>query len=67
MPDELLTTAQAAERLGIDVSGVRRLILAKRLPAEKWGRDYQIRAADVAALPPRAKGRPRTRERETRG
>ena len=65
MPDETLTSAQAAKRLGLDPSSIRRLILAGTLPAEKFGRDWKIRAADLAELPPRPKGRPR-RDRERR-
>jgi excisionase family DNA binding protein len=66
MPDALpLTTAQAALRLGVTPSQVRRLILAGRLPATKFGRDLQIRPEDVEALLPRPKpGRPRAKENE---
>lgn len=55
----LLTTAEAAARLGIDDSQVRRLIRDGRLPAERFGaRAYAIREEAVAALPKRKRGRP---------
>lgn len=62
MAEGLLTTAQAAARLGVDPSHVRRLILAGALPATKAGRDWLIAPADLLALPERpvgSRGRPR--------
>ncbi len=56
----LLTTTQAAERLGVDPSHLRRLILDKKLPATKYGKTWLIDAKDLAALPPKSRrGRPR--------
>ncbi len=56
---QLITTTQAAERLGISQARVRRLILDGRLPAQKFGRDLQIREADLAKVKNRKHGRPR--------
>lgn len=49
MSTDFLTTAQAAVRLGIKPRRVCALIAAERLPAEKRGRAYVIRAKDVEA------------------
>jgi len=52
---------EAARVLGMDPSAVRRAILQGRLPATKFGRDWSIRATDVAAYKqrPHRGGRPR--------
>lgn len=55
----LLTTKEAAERLGVTVTRVQQLILAERLPAEKKGRDYFINEADLKLVEDRKPGRPR--------
>lgn len=39
---KLLTTAEAAEKLGVSVRRVRALIREKKLVAQKVGRDYAI-------------------------
>lgn len=54
----LLGTKQAAEKLGIEVSGVRKLILRGKLPATKVGRDHVIEEADLALVAVRKRGRP---------
>lgn len=46
--EELLTTKQAAERLGVTTRRVRQLIEEKRLKAVKVGRDWAIPAAELA-------------------
>jgi excisionase family DNA binding protein len=56
--DELLTTQQAAERLGITDSRVRQLILEGKLPAKKFGRSNMIRASDLKAVEGIKRGRP---------
>lgn len=56
---EFLSTQQAGERLGIDASGVRRLILNGRLPSTKLGRDHLIRESDLALVAERKPGRPK--------
>jgi len=56
--DELLTTQQAAERLGITDSRVRQLVLEGRLPALRFGRSHMIRAADLKAVEGMKRGRP---------
>lgn len=46
----LLTTTQAAERLGISRYRVHQLITAGRLAAQKFGPVYQIEETAVEAL-----------------
>lgn len=54
-----LTTKQAAERLGVNASRVRQLILAGRLAARKQGRDWLIDERSLKAVADRKVGRPR--------
>jgi excisionase family DNA binding protein len=57
----LLTTAEAAAKLGISRSRVLAMIRDRRLKAEKVGRDWIIQEADLSASPVanRKPGRPR--------
>ncbi|HUS09223.1 MAG TPA: helix-turn-helix domain-containing protein [Pyrinomonadaceae bacterium] len=55
----LLTTKDAAERLGVTVGRVHQLINDGRLPAEKAGRDYLINEKDLKLLEDRKPGRPK--------
>jgi excisionase family DNA binding protein len=59
-----ITTKEAAERLGISLARVQQLIHSGRLPAQKFGRDLQIREGDLAKVADRKVGRPR---KETNG
>jgi excisionase family DNA binding protein len=61
---KLLTTKQAAERLGVTVTRVQQLIGAGRLPAEKMGRDYVIKEDDLKLVADRKPGRPRKAQNE---
>lgn len=61
--NELLTTAQAALRLGLSRRQVQTLIQKGVLPAERFGDVYQVTAADCDALPPRKVGWPAGRKR----
>jgi excisionase family DNA binding protein len=54
-----ITTKEAAERLGISLARVQQLIQSGRLPAQKFGRDLQIREGDLAKVADRKVGRPR--------
>jgi excisionase family DNA binding protein len=63
-PVKLLTTKEAAARLGISVLRVQQLIWAERLPAEKMGRDYFIKEADLKLVADRKPGRPRKAQSE---
>lgn len=55
---DLLTTRQAAERLGISLRRVRALIEAGRLPSKQYGRDHLIRERDLELVANRKPGRP---------
>jgi excisionase family DNA binding protein len=57
--NKLLTTQQAAEKLGISDARVRQLILEGRLPAEKLGRDLFIEESNLRLVSERKLGRPR--------
>ena len=61
--DNLLTTRQVADRLGLkDASRVRQLVLEGKLPARKVGRDLLIKASDLKLVKNRPKvGRPATK------
>jgi excisionase family DNA binding protein len=54
----LLSTKEAAARLGISVLRVQQLIWAERLPAQKVGRDYVINESDLKLVADRKPGRP---------
>jgi excisionase family DNA binding protein len=59
MADELLTTSEAAQRLGVTLRAVQKMIEHGRLAAKKVGRDYLIRAEDLNNIERRSKaGRP---------
>jgi excisionase family DNA binding protein len=54
----LLTTQQAAAKLGVTGSRVRQLVLNGKLPAEKFGRDLAIKESDLKLVEDRKLGRP---------
>jgi excisionase family DNA binding protein len=54
-----ITTAQAAERLGVSVRRVQALIKAARLPADKLGRDWLIEEKHLKLVAERKPGRPK--------
>jgi excisionase family DNA binding protein len=60
---KLLTTPEAAERLGITVARVQQLIWKGRLPAQKIGRDYVINEDDLKLVAERKPGRPAKAEK----
>lgn len=61
----LITTAQAAERLGISVRRVQELISSQRLPAQQFGRTYVINEEDLKLVEHRKVGRPPKAKAET--
>jgi excisionase family DNA binding protein len=54
-----LTTKEAAQKLGITPRRVVALVTAGRLPAQKFGRDYMIKEADLKLVGDRKVGRPK--------
>ena len=55
---DLLTTSQAAKKLGVTSRRVVALINAGRLPAEKIGPNFVIKPKDLAKVKDRKPGRP---------
>jgi excisionase family DNA binding protein len=55
---KLLTTKEAAEKLGVGYVRVNQLIKEGRLPAEKMGRDYFIKESNLKLVEDRKPGRP---------
>ena len=60
----LLTTQQAAERLGLTDSRVRQLVLEGRLPAQKFGHLHMIREQDLVLVKEIKRGRPPKSEKK---
>ncbi|HEX8178060.1 MAG TPA: helix-turn-helix domain-containing protein [Pyrinomonadaceae bacterium] len=56
--DNYLSTAEAAERLGITRQRVIQLIAHGRLPAQKFANIYMIRVGDLEQVSERTPGRP---------
>jgi excisionase family DNA binding protein len=58
---KLLTTKEAAEKLGVTYVRVNQLIKGGELPAEKYGRDYMIDEDHLEAIrnKPETRGRPK--------
>jgi excisionase family DNA binding protein len=56
----VITTKEAAEKLGVSVKRVQALIQAGRLPAARFGNSYAIDEKDLKLVRNRKPGRPRT-------
>jgi len=56
----IISTAEAAKRLGVTANRVRALIDAKRLKAIKVGREWLIDPKDLDAVKKRKTGRPKS-------
>ena len=54
----LLTTQQAAEKLGVTAGRVRQMIVDGQLPSIKMGRDNFIKESDLKLVEHRKVGRP---------
>jgi len=46
----LLSVAEAAERLGMDLAQLRKYLRDSRIAGEKYGRDWMIRETDLLAF-----------------
>jgi excisionase family DNA binding protein len=62
----ILTTAQAAERLGISVRRVQQLVKDGRLPAGQFGGALMINEEDLKLVENRKVGRPRKAEKASK-
>ena len=56
--DELLTTQQAADELGVTAGRVRQMIVDKQLPTTKFGHVHMIKKSDLKLVAGRKAGRP---------
>lgn len=56
---KLISTKEAAEKLGVSTLRVQQLIWDGRLPAQKVGRDYVIDESNLKLVKDRKPGRPR--------
>lgn len=56
---QILTTKEAAGKLGVTETRVRQLILDGRLPATKFGRQHLINESDLSLVAERKTGRPK--------
>ncbi len=56
--EKALTTEEVAERLGVTTARVRAMILAGRLPAQKFGHIHMIQESDLKLVANRKTGRP---------
>jgi excisionase family DNA binding protein len=54
----MLTTEDAAAHLGITTARVRQMIIAGRLPAQRFGRSHMILESDLQLVENRQPGRP---------
>lgn len=54
----LLTTLEAAKRLGVTAGRIRQMIVDGQLPATKMGRDNFIKESDLRLVENRKVGRP---------
>jgi excisionase family DNA binding protein len=55
----LISTSEAAEKLGVHITRVQVLIREGRLPAQKIGRTYVVDEDDLKLVAERKPGRPR--------
>jgi excisionase family DNA binding protein len=58
-----ISTKQAAAKLGVTVMRVRQYIKAKKLKAQRLGREWMVSAASVAGFERPELGRPPKRKR----
>jgi len=58
MSERMLTTEEAATHLGVTSARVRQMIIAGRLPAQRFGRSHMILESDLQLLEGRHPGRP---------
>lgn len=64
LPMDFLTTKEVAEKLGVTLRRIQAMIQSGRLPAQKFGRDYMIRDADLKLVENRKVGRPKKAVKE---
>lgn len=57
--DKLISTKEAAEKLGVSLRRVQALVTSGRLPAQKIGNSYVVREEDLELVKERKAGRPK--------
>jgi len=62
--EQLLTTPEVADRLGISTRRVLALIQSGRLPSQQFGRDHLVKESDLKLVEDRKPGRPRKAQSE---
>jgi excisionase family DNA binding protein len=60
----MLTTDETAARLEVTPARVRQMIIAGRLPAQRFGRSHMILESDLQLVEGRKPGRPRKPQAE---
>lgn len=65
MSERILTTEEAAAQLGVTPARVRQMIIARRLPSQRFGRSHMILESDLQLVEDRHTGRPPKRSSET--
>lgn len=63
---KIISTTEAAKRLGVTANRVRAMIRAKRLKAMKVGHEWLIDPKDLDAVKERKVGRPRKSRKSTK-
>jgi excisionase family DNA binding protein len=63
---KIISTTEAAKRLGVTANRVRAMIRAKRLKAMKVGHEWLIDPKDLDAVKERKVGRPRKSRKGTK-
>jgi excisionase family DNA binding protein len=59
-----LSVAEAAERLGVSIRRVQQLVAGGRLPADRFGGAFIIKAKDLRLVANRKPGRPSRKGRK---
>ena len=65
--EDILSTEEAAARLGVSARRVQQLIQSGRLPAREFGGSYMIAAGDLKLVEDRPVGRPPTKKAAKKG
>jgi excisionase family DNA binding protein len=55
---KMLTTREAADKLGVSDTRIRQMILSGRLPASQFGKAHVIKEDDLKLVADRKPGRP---------
>ena len=59
---DLISSEEAAEKLGVSLRRVQALITSGKLPAQKIGNSYVVQEKDLELVKERTPGRPSTKK-----